>query len=98
MTTSALLAALFIGSFFHIDLGPKITSPLAYDMPPAYVSSVSGNIRADKAAPVEKITPDTAWWTLFNEPVLNQCIDEAFRRNRDLEGALAAVAQSRAAF
>lgn len=98
MTTSALLAALFIGSFFHIDLGPKITSPLAYDMPPAYVSSVSGDIRADKAAPVEKITPDTAWWTLFNEPVLNQCIDEAFRRNRDLEGALAAVAQSRAAF
>ena len=97
MTTSALLAALFIGSFFHIDLGPKITSPLAYDMPPAYVSSVSGDIRADKAAPVEKITPYTAWWTLFNEPVLNQCIDEAFRRNRDLEGALAAVAQSRAA-
>ncbi len=98
MTTSALLAALFIGSFFHIDLGPKITSPLAYDMPPAYVSSVSGDIQTGRAPAVEKIAPDTAWWTLFNEPVLNQCIDEAFRRNRDLEGALAAVAQSRAAF
>ena len=98
MTTSALLAALFIGSFFHIDLGPKITSPLAYDMPPAYVASISGDLPADKAPAAEKITPNTAWWTLFNEPVLNLCVDEAFRRNRDLEAALAAVAQSRASF
>ncbi|MDO4560421.1 MAG: efflux transporter outer membrane subunit [bacterium] len=98
MTTSALLAALFIGSFFHIDLGPKITSPLAYDMPPAYVMTVSGDLSADKTPATERITPNTAWWTLFNEPVLNQCVDEAFRRNRDLESALAAVAQSRASF
>lgn len=98
MTTSALLAALFIGSFFHFDLGPKIVSPLAYEMPPAYVMSVSQD-KYDAAAPsVERVTPDTAWWKLFNEPVLNRCVDEAFRQNRDLEAALAVVAQSRASF
>jgi multidrug efflux system outer membrane protein len=44
------------------------------------------------------VTPDIAWWTSFNEPVLNKCINEAFARNRDLEAALARVRQARAAF
>ncbi|MDO5115881.1 MAG: efflux transporter outer membrane subunit, partial [Synergistaceae bacterium] len=98
MTTSALLAALFIGSFFHINLGPKIESPLAYDMPPAYVMTLSDDAAPDRAAAIDKITPATPWWELFNEPVLNLCVEEAFRRNRDLEVALANVAQARAAF
>lgn len=96
MTTSALLAALFIGSFFHIDLGPKIESPLAYDMPPAYILEVSSDDAREHLS--EKISAATPWWELFNEPVLNLCIEEAFRRNKDLEVALANVAQARAAF
>ncbi|MEG1824980.1 MAG: efflux transporter outer membrane subunit [Cloacibacillus sp.] len=98
MTTSALLAALFIGSFFHIDLGPGVKSPLAYEMPPAYVLTVSQDAYIDKNAPLPKITPETAWWKLFDEPVLDRCVDEALSRNRDLEAAMAAVMQSRAAF
>ena len=98
MTASALLAALFIGSFFHVDLGPAVRSPYAYEMPPAYVAAASQDTYVDKNAPIPKITPDTEWWKLFNEPVLDRCVEEAFSRNKDLEAALASVMQSRAAF
>ena len=46
MTTSALLAALFIGSFFHINLGPEIKAPEGYDLPKAYVLTVSDDVTA----------------------------------------------------
>ena len=95
MTTSALLAALFIGSFFHINLGPDIKPPVSYDMPPAYVASAD---RAAAEPAIEKISPETAWWTLFKEPVLDKCVEEAFSKNRDLETALTRIAQARASF
>ncbi len=96
MTTSAVLAALFIGSFFHVNLGPEIKAPLEYDMPPAYVLERSADIKT--SADINIVKPNTAWWTFFNEPVLNKCIDEAFRNNRDLEIALAKVRQARSVF
>ena len=96
MTTSAVLAALFIGSFFHVNLGPEVKAPVAYDMPPAYVSSTSADVKPDDET--KTIKADTAWWTFFNEPVLNRCIDEAFQKNKDLESALAKVQQARSVF
>ena len=78
MTTSGLLAALILGSFFHFDMGPAMTRPTT-QVPPAWTAAVSGDL----------VTPQTAWWTLFREPVLDRCVEEAFRNNRDLEQALA---------
>ena len=85
MTTSGLLAALILGSFFHFDMGPAMTRPTT-QVPPAWTAAVSGDL----------VTPQTAWWTLFREPVLDRCVEEAFRNNRDLEQALARVEQARA--
>ena len=96
MTTSALLAALFLGSFFHINLGPDVKSPLSYDMPPAYVIAVSSDVSSSGMTKV--VRPDTTWWKEFNEPVLDTCIEEAFRANKDLEIALARVQQARSVF
>ena len=96
MTASALLAALFIGSFFHINLGPEVKAPDPYDIPAAYVISLSDDAIVQK--PDEPVSPDNAWWTSFNEPVLEKCINEAFAQNRDLESALARVQQARAVF
>ena len=96
MTASALLAALFIGSFFHINLGPEVKAPDPYDIPEAYVISLSDDAIEQKSD--ERIRPDDAWWTSFNEPVLEKCINEAFAQNRDLESALARVQQARAVF
>ncbi len=68
MTASALLAALFIGSFFHVNLGPEVKAPDPYDIPEAYVITLSGDVRNEQA--INGVTPDFAWWASFNEPVL----------------------------
>lgn len=96
MTASALLAALFLGSFFHINLGPEVKAPDPYDIPDAFVITISDDVR--KQQPISGVMPDFAWWTSFSEPVLEKCINEAFSRNRDLESALAKVQQARAVF
>jgi multidrug efflux system outer membrane protein len=85
MTTSLLLALLAVGSFFHIDLGPHPKAPVT---PVPLTWSVSSE---------DLVRPDTAWWTLFREPVLDGCMREALTNNRDLESAIARVEQSRAA-
>jgi multidrug efflux system outer membrane protein len=96
MTASALLAALFLGSFFHINLGPEVKAPDPSDIPEAYVMTLSDDV--NKQRPISGVMPDFAWWTSFSEPVLEKCINEAFSRNRDLESALARVQQARAVF
>ncbi|MEZ5528343.1 MAG: efflux transporter outer membrane subunit [Porticoccaceae bacterium] len=39
---------------------------------------------------------EPAWWTLFNDPVLNQLVDMAFRQNLPLQVAGLRIAESRA--
>ena len=45
-----------------------------------------------------KNTPaqDFAWWTAFNDPVLNGLIDAAYRQNLDLRAASARITEARA--
>lgn len=96
MTASALLAALFLGSFFHINLGPEVKAPDPCDIPEAYIMTISDDISKERS--ISGVMPDSAWWTSFNEPVLEKCINEAFSQNRDLESALGKVQQARAIF
>ena len=99
MTTSALLAALLVGSFFHVNLGPEIKPPVSYDLPPAYIMEASKDTLSSAVISKDQyILSSTPWWKEFNEPVLDKCIEEAFRSNRDLEMALARVQQARSAF
>ena len=85
MTTSGLLAALIAGSFFSVNVGPGVTS-LDVRTPPAIERTVSA----------DSLLPETAWWTLFDDPVLDACVERAFQRNADLDMALARVEQARA--
>jgi NodT family efflux transporter outer membrane factor (OMF) lipoprotein len=39
---------------------------------------------------------DYAWWTVFNDPVLNGLIDTAYRQNLDLRAAAARIMEARA--
>ena len=89
MSTSGLLAALIAGSLFHFNVGPEVPS-LDVRMPPALTA-------AAPAEPTEEMLPETAWWRLFEDPTLNACVDQAFRRNANLDMALARVEQARAA-
>ena len=84
MTTSALLAALLVGSFFHVNLGPEIKPPVSYDLPPAYIVEASKDTLSSAVISKDQyILSSTPWWKEFNEPVLDKCIEEAFRSNRD---------------
>lgn len=85
MTTSGLLAALIAGSLFSVSPVPDAAS-LDIATPPAIVQTVSA----------DELLPETAWWTLFDDPILNACVEQAFRRNADLDMALARVEQARA--
>jgi len=85
MTTSGLLAALLAGALFSVTPAPDVT-PLLLEEPAAIVRTVSE----------DTLLPDTAWWTLFDDPVLNACIETAFERNANLDMALARVEQARA--
>ncbi len=96
MTTSALLAALFIGSFFHINLGPDVKAPLSYELPPAYTAVISSDTVSSDVR--SGLRPETMWWKDFKEPVLDRCMEEAFHQNKDLEIALAKVQQVRSVF
>ncbi|HLJ12296.1 MAG TPA: TolC family protein [Planctomycetaceae bacterium] len=39
---------------------------------------------------------DRAWWTAFNDPVLNRLMDTAYRQNLDLRAAAARIMEARA--
>lgn len=90
MTTSGLLAALIAGAIFAASPGPDPAVPDtkldATHTPPARTA-----VRSEDEAP-----PPTAWWTLFEDPTLDACVARAYRRNGDLEMALARVEQARA--
>lgn len=89
MTTSGLLAALIAGSLFTITPAPAPTSLDAH-MP-------SAALTAAPAQSADIALPESAWWQLFEDPVLDACVAGAFRRNADLDMALARVEQARAA-
>ena len=52
----------------------------------------------DHSDPRIKSTPaqDCAWWTVFNDPVLNWLIDTAYHQNLDLQTAGARILEARA--
>jgi NodT family efflux transporter outer membrane factor (OMF) lipoprotein len=39
---------------------------------------------------------DISWWTVFNDPVLNGFVDQAYRENLDLRAAAVRISESRA--
>src|SRR5271168_3250508 len=83
------LAALM--SLCACALGPNYTPP----MPPqgAKAPFVSASPTATTATEVPN-----AWWQLYDDPVLNGLIDQAFKANEDLKTAEADLAASRAIY
>jgi len=47
-------------------------------------------------SPTTRPTAGSAWWTVFNDPVLNQLEEQAVASNQDLQGAIARVTEARA--
>ena len=51
---------------------------------------------AAETPPVQSVA-DLPWWELFQDPVLQELIEDALRNNKDLHVAMARIAESRAA-
>ena len=83
-TAAALTLSLSLLSACAI--GPNYKPP-AVDLPPEY---------RDAAPPVDAGSiADLPWWDLFDDPVVKDLIDEALRRNYDLQIAASRVEQAR---
>lgn len=69
-------------------VGPDYAAPAA----PVAADYVLSGEPSVKNTPAE----DYAWWTVFNDPVLNGLIDTAYRENLDLRAAAARIMEARA--
>ncbi len=76
----------YVGNGFKV--GPN------YLRPPAPVAG--GWIDMDDPRVKSDPPTDCAWWAVFNDPVLNGLIDQAYRQNLDLRAAGARIAEARA--
>ncbi|WP_454878169.1 TolC family protein [Serratia inhibens] len=80
--TIALLPLLSAGCVVGPGQPPLTTLPLA----------------AESLAKTKTITPDTPdkWWSLYQDPALNQAVEQALSNNRDLRAAAANLLAARA--
>ena len=69
-------------------VGPDFFRPAPPPLQPEYLASSE-----DESQTIDSLT---YWWTYFNEPVLNQLVAEACRRNYDLEEAFYRIVEARA--
>jgi multidrug efflux system outer membrane protein len=82
LVTAALLSALLAGC---MTVGPDYKRP-AIDTPGQW---------PDAGTSADAIS--ATWWQTYNDPVLDKLVDDALLNNLDLRGAIARVAEARAA-
>lgn len=86
-----LLAALILAGCAAPDLhAPQI------DVPAKFKEDSTGEAAKWKPAQPAEAQPRGEWWRAFNDPALNQLIDEATKANANLAAAAARVKQARA--
>jgi NodT family efflux transporter outer membrane factor (OMF) lipoprotein len=81
--------ALLFGLTACTTLGPDFETPRA-DVAPEWLETDDPSLRSDENVNVE-------WWTLFNDPVLDRLIEQAWRQNLPLQVAGLRILQARAA-
>ena len=81
-----LLAMAIAATLSACAIGPDYQRP-AMDLPSSYAAAPPQAVAA-LAAP--------AWWSRFNDPVLDRVMDEALKNNLDLKVAAARVTEAQA--
>ncbi|MEP7155205.1 MAG: efflux transporter outer membrane subunit [Betaproteobacteria bacterium] len=71
-------------------IGPDYKRP-AVELPAAYAPAPQGAAAVNTTS-----AASTAWWTTYNDPVLNRVVEEALKNNLDIVQAAARVAESQA--
>lgn len=90
MAACVLLSGCHLREYVHngFKVGPNYARPPA-PTAPSWIDSDDPRVRLDPAE-------DCAWWTVFDDPVLNELIEMAYRQNLDLRQAGARVLEARA--
>jgi len=86
--TRTLSCALTAMALAGCTVGPEVAPPEP-DAPARFIS-------AERAADVQPVQADTAWWRWFDDPLLSRLIREAVDGNTDLAAARARVRAARA--
>ncbi len=98
-TITPLLSALAAALILSACAAPEFKQPQV-DVPTAFKESSQPQIAADgtrwQPARSAEAEPRGQWWLAFNDPTLNQLIDEATAANANLAVAAARVKQARA--
>ena len=84
LASAGLLSACAVGPDYR---KPEVSTPEAYRSEAAPVPNTPANRLSVQAT--------DAWWTGFNDPVLDQLIQVALANNRDLQSAIANVIKAR---
>ena len=84
MASACLLTACAVGPDYE---RPNVNAPEQFR------SAVTTEANPSATAPTS-LSSD-AWWEGFNDPVLNDLVEEALRNNRDLQSAIARVRKAR---
>ena len=71
-----------------VNLGPKYQRPdTNFEIPAGYQYASTESVMPE---------PDDQWWRVFNDPEMNQLVEEALKNNLDIKRATAAVLEVRA--
>jgi multidrug efflux system outer membrane protein len=89
MAAAALLAAPVLAHAEPFSVGPKFTAP---NPAPAALLDAAPEAVSTQAAPA------AAWWSVFEDPVLDGLVQRSLEGNLDLKAAQARVRQARAIF
>lgn len=91
MPTTRLIAGLFamaclagctsVRDYVHngFKVGPNFTPPPA-PVAPQWIDASDARVRSQEA-------DDSHWWTAFNDPILNELVDSAYKQNLSLKEA-----------
>jgi len=89
---AAVLAVVIISGCM---VGPEYHPPQPAVVPPAW-AGVSKIPTAQPSVATEQPADLTQWWRQFNDPILNELVEEAVKANLDLKIAEASLRQARA--
>lgn len=102
VATAALLTGCMVGPNYERPPTPehaeyREAAARETGAPAAPDDSATDTAAALPTVPTPASVADLAWWELFRDPVLQELIETALANNRDLDVAMARIAEARAA-